>query len=286
MRISLVFHRAKPPAWTRSSALLLEVAWEALEDAGQVREHLAGTTTGVFIGISNNDYGRIQFNDLDRIDAYAGTGNALSIAANRISYVFDFQGPSLAIDTACSSSLVAVHQACNSLRSGESTLALAGGVNLILSPAITINFSKAGAMAPDGRCKTFDARANGYVRSEGAGVVVLKPLSRALADGDPIYAVIRGSAVNQDGRSNGLMAPNPHAQEAVLREAYRSAEVSPRRRSIRRSPWHGHALGRSNRGESAWARCLLSTVLPSARVSLARSKPTSVTSRPQPVSLD
>ncbi len=207
--------------------LLLEVAWEALEDAGQVREHLVGTPTGVFIGISNNDYGRIQFNDLDRIDAYAGTGNALSIAANRISYVFDFRGPSVAIDTACSSSLVAVHQACGSLRSGESTVALAGGVNLILSPAITINFTKAGAMAPDGRCKAFDARANGYVRSEGAGVVVLKPLSRALADGDPIYAVIRGSAVNQDGRSNGLMAPNPQAQEAVLREAYRRAAVSP-----------------------------------------------------------
>jgi myxalamid-type polyketide synthase MxaE and MxaD len=207
--------------------LLLEVVWEALEDAGLVREHLAGTPTGVFIGISNNDYGRIQFNDLDRIDAYAGTGNALSIAANRISYVFDFRGPSIAIDTACSSSLVAVHQACNSLRSGESTLALAGGVNLILSPAITINFTKAGAMAPDGRCKAFDARANGYVRSEGAGVVVLKPLSQALADGDPIYAVIRGSAVNQDGRSNGLMAPNPGAQEAVLREAYSRAAVSP-----------------------------------------------------------
>ncbi len=207
--------------------LLLELTWEALEDAGQVREHLAGTPTGVFIGISNNDYGRIQFNDLDRIDAYAGTGNALSIAANRISYVFDFRGPSIALDTACSSSLVAVHQACNSLRSGESTLALAGGVNLILSPAITINFTKAGAMAPDGRCKAFDARANGYVRSEGAGVVVLKPLSKALADHDPIYAVIRGSAVNQDGRSNGLMAPNPTAQEAVLREAYRRAAVSP-----------------------------------------------------------
>jgi len=207
--------------------LLLEVAWEALEDAGQPRERLTGTPTGVFIGISNNDYGRIQFNDPDRIDAYAGTGNALSIAANRISYVFDFRGPSIAVDTACSSSLVAVHQACGSLSSGESTLALAGGVNLILSPAITINFSKAGAMAPDGRCKAFDARANGYVRSEGAGIVVLKPLTKAIADGDPIYAVIRGSAVNQDGRSNGLMAPNPRAQEAVLREAYRRAAVSP-----------------------------------------------------------
>ena len=207
--------------------LLLEVAAEALEDAGQPREGLAGSAAGVFIGVSNNDYGRLQLGDFKRIDAYAGTGNALSIAANRISYVFDLRGPSLAIDTACSSSLVAVHAACNSLLRGESVLALAGGVNLILSPAITINFSKAGAMAPDGRCKSFDARANGYVRSEGAGVVVLKPLGRALADGDPIYAVICGSAVNQDGRSNGLMAPNPRAQEAVLREAYRCAGVSP-----------------------------------------------------------
>ena len=207
--------------------LLQEVTWEALEDAGQVIDKIAGTRTGVFIGISNNDYGRTQFSDLSRIDAYAGTGNALSIAANRISYLFDFRGPSLAIDTACSSSLVAVHLACTSLRNGESTLALAGGVNLILSPAITINFTKAGVMAPDGRCKAFDAGANGYVRSEGAGVVVLKPLSHAIADGDPIYAVIRGSAVNQDGRSNGLMAPNPIAQEAVLREAYRRANVSP-----------------------------------------------------------
>ena len=207
--------------------LLLEVTWEALQDAGQVPERLAGTQAGVFIGIATNDYGRLQWNDLERIDAYAGTGNAMSIAANRISYLFDFRGPSLAIDTACSSSLVAVHLACCSLRNGESTLALAGGVNLILSPAIAINFTKAGAMAPDGRCKAFDARANGYVRSEGAGVVVLKPLSKARADGDPIYAVIRGSAVNQDGRSNGLMAPNPLAQEAVLREAYRQAAVSP-----------------------------------------------------------
>ena len=207
--------------------LLLEVAWEALQDAGQVAERLAGTQAGVFIGISNNDYGRIQFGDTHRIDAYAGTGNALSIAANRISYLFDFRGPSMAIDTACSSSLVAVHLACRSLWNGESSIALAGGVNLILSPAITINFTKAGVMAPDGRCKAFDARANGYVRSEGAGVVVLKPLFRALADADPIYAVVRGSAVNQDGRSNGLMAPNPLAQEAVLREAYRRAGVSP-----------------------------------------------------------
>jgi acyl transferase domain-containing protein/acyl carrier protein len=206
--------------------LLLEVTWEALEDAGQAPEKVVGSRTGIFVGISNNDYGRIQFSDLDRIDAYAGTGNALSIAANRISYLFDFRGPSIAIDTACSSSLVAVHLACDSLRKHESTLALAGGVNLILSPAITVNFTKAGVMARDGRCKTFDASANGYVRSEGVGLVVLKPLSRAIADGDPIYAVVIGSAVNQDGRSNGLMAPNPLAQESVLRQAYSNANVS------------------------------------------------------------
>src|SRR5262249_34181956 len=149
--------------------ILAEVTWEALEDAGIPAERLAGSATGVFIGIATNDYGRFQFEDFTRIDAYAGTGNAFSIAANRLSYLFDLRGPSMAIDTACSSSLVAVHQACRSLARGDCELAVAGGVNLILSPAIAINFSKAGAMAPDGRCKAFDARADGYVRSEGAG---------------------------------------------------------------------------------------------------------------------
>lgn len=207
--------------------LLLEVAWEALEDAGQVVEHLAGTRTGVFIGIGPGDYGRIQVRDPSIISAYTNTGNLLSIAANRISYLFDFRGPSMSVDTACSSSLVAVHLACQSLWSEESTLALAGGVNLLLLPELTIGFSKARALSPDGRCKAFDARANGYVRGEGAGLVVLKPLLHALADRDPIYAVIRGSAVNNDGRTNGLTAPNRWAQEAVLQEAYQRASVSP-----------------------------------------------------------
>lgn len=208
--------------------LLLEVAWEALEDAGQMPERLAGTKTGVFIGINGFDYYTLLMdNPAHNIDAYVGTGNTNCIAANRISYLFDFIGPSLGIDTACSSSLVAVHLACQSIWNGESTLALAGGVRIILSPWIAVSFAKAGFMAPDGRCKTFDSRANGYVRSEGAGVVVLKPLSQAFADKDPIYAVIRGSAINQDGRSNGLTAPNPWAQEAVLREAYRQAGISP-----------------------------------------------------------
>ncbi|HVG58805.1 MAG TPA: amino acid adenylation domain-containing protein, partial [Hyalangium sp.] len=223
--------------------LLLEVAWEALENAGLPAEQLAGTKAGVFIGISTSDYGILQMSGSELSDAYAGTGSALSIAANRLSYTLDLRGPSFAVDTACSSSLVAVHQACRSLRSGESTVAIAGGVNVLLSPQITVNFSKAGFMAPDGRCKPFDSRANGYVRAEGAGVVILKPLSRAQADGDTIYAVIRGSAVNQDGRSNGLTAPNRVAQEDVLREAYRNAGVSPGRVRYVEAHGTGTALG-------------------------------------------
>ncbi len=207
--------------------LLLEVAWEALEDAGQITGRLAASRTGVFVGVSTYDYGSLQFGRPDLIDAYSGTGGALSIAANRLSYALDLHGPSMAIDTACSSSLVSVHLACRSLRDGESTLALAGGVNVILSPALSTNFSKASLMAADGRCKTFDAAADGYVRGEGAGVVVLKPLSQALSDGDQIYAVLRGSATNHDGRTNGLTAPSRQAQEAVLTEAYRHAGLSP-----------------------------------------------------------
>jgi len=223
--------------------LLLQTAWEALEDAGQVIEQLSGTHTGVFVGISGNDYGQVQLSDPRLSDPYAGTGSALSIAANRLSYAFDFRGPSLAVDSACSSSLVAVHLASQSLRRGECQLALAGGVNIILSPMITLNFTHAGFMAADGRCKAFDARADGYVRGEGVGVVVLKLLSRALADGDPIYAVIRGSAVNNDGRSNGLTAPNRQAQEAVLREAYQQADVSPGEVQYLEAHGTGTALG-------------------------------------------
>jgi acyl transferase domain-containing protein/acyl-CoA synthetase (AMP-forming)/AMP-acid ligase II/acyl carrier protein len=207
--------------------LLLEVAWEALEDAGLPPERVRSSSTGVFVGLSNVDYARFQLGVPEALDAYAGTGNAASIAANRLSFFFDFHGPSLTVDTACSSALVAVHLACQSLRTGECSLALAGGVNVIVDPGPTVVFSKAGLMAPDGRCKVFDARADGYVRSEGCGVVVLKPLSRAEADGDPVYAVILGSAVNQDGRSNGLTAPSRQAQEAVLRAACRQAGVAP-----------------------------------------------------------
>ena len=207
--------------------MLLEVALEALEDAGESPQRLGGTRTGVFVGISSSEYGALHLRNTEHADAYLSAGNALSIAANRISYVWDFRGPSLAVDTACSSSLVAVHLACRSLWSGESTLALVGGSNLILSPAVTLSFSRAGATSVDGRCKPFDAGADGIVRSEGVAIVVLKPLSQAIAAGDGIYAVIRGTAVNQDGRTNGLVAPNPRAQEDVLREAYRVAGISP-----------------------------------------------------------
>jgi len=207
--------------------LLLEVAWEALEDAGLAAERLSGSRTGVFVGISNSDYARLLYRDLYDITAYSATGTCLSVAANRVSYVFNFRGPSLAIDTACSSSLVSVHLACAALCRGEADLCLAGGVNLILCPEGTIIFSQARMMAADGRCKTFDDRADGYVRGEGCGLVVLKRLADALRDGDRVLAVIRGSAVNQDGLTNGLTAPNGPSQIQVIRDALEDAGVRP-----------------------------------------------------------
>jgi acyl transferase domain-containing protein/acyl-CoA synthetase (AMP-forming)/AMP-acid ligase II/acyl carrier protein len=223
--------------------LLMEVSWEALENGEQVPSRMAGSPTGVFIGIGGTDYSRFQFDSLRQVDAYAGTGNAHSIAANRLSYFFDFKGPSLSVDTACSSSLVAVHLACQSLRRGEARMALAGGVNLILSPEVTIAFSQARMMSSKGRCFTFDAEADGYVRGEGCGVVVLKRLSDALADGDPVWAVIRGTAVNQDGRSNGLTAPNGLAQQAVIREALKDAGLKPSDLSYMEAHGTGTPLG-------------------------------------------
>ena len=207
--------------------LVLELAWEALEDAGLPPSRLRGSRTGVFIGLSHSEYGIMLSSDLAQTDAFVGTGTAHCIAANRVSFLFGLSGPSVTLDTACSSSLVSVHMACQSLRCGESDLALAGGVNLILSPLGTVNLTKAGFSAPDGRVRAFDAKASGYVRGEGAGMVVLKPLAAARRDGDPVYAVIRGSAVNQNGASNGLTAPSGQAQEGVLREAYAQAKVSP-----------------------------------------------------------
>jgi malonyl CoA-acyl carrier protein transacylase len=223
--------------------LLLEVAWETLENAAVSPNKLAGSQTGVFIGISSNDYSRFQCESYADIDAYTGTGNALSIAANRLSYVLDLRGPSLAVDTACSSSLVSVHLACQSLQNKECNQALAGGVNLILSPELTITFSQAKMMAADGRCKTFDADADGYVRSEGCGLVLLKRLSDAQSDGDNILAIIRGSAINQDGRSNGLTAPNGLSQQAVIRQALSNAGVTPSELSYVETHGTGTALG-------------------------------------------
>ncbi|WP_285778906.1 type I polyketide synthase [Microtetraspora sp. NBRC 13810] len=207
--------------------IVLEVAWEALEDAGVAPGSLSGSLTGVYVGASTFDHGAGLLGSGGAAEAYDGTGSALSVIANRLSYCLNLHGPSMITDTACSSSLVAVHLACQALRNGEADLALAGGVNVITSPRIALSFSQGRLMAPDGRCKAFDHRANGYVRSEGAGIVVLRPLHKALADGDRIYAVIRGGAVNQDGRTNGLAAPNRPAQEAVLRAAYAAAGIDP-----------------------------------------------------------
>ncbi len=202
--------------------LILETSWQALEDAGIRPNSLAGSRTGVFIGLSSHDFSLMH----TAIPPRAGTGSAGSIAANRLSYLLDLRGPSMVVDTACSSSLVALDLAVQSLRLGRSTTALVGGVNVMLVPEMTIAFSQAGMMAPDGRCKTFDAAADGYVRGEGCGVVVLKRLSDAQRDGDRIVAVIRGVAVNQDGQSNGMTAPNGLSQQAVVREALADAGVA------------------------------------------------------------
>jgi phthiocerol/phenolphthiocerol synthesis type-I polyketide synthase E len=209
--------------------LLLEVAWEALENAALHPDELAGTATGVFVGLCSNSYlnAHLLQGDLARLDGPFGVGNIASIASGRLSYFFGFQGPSLTLDTACSSSLVAIHLACQSLRQGETDLALAGGVNLVLSPDLSVLSAKLGVMAPDGRCKTFDALADGYSRSEGCGIVVLKRLRAAVAAGDRVLAVVRGTAVNQDGRSSALTAPNGLAQEQVLRRALESAGLAP-----------------------------------------------------------
>ena len=207
--------------------LLLEVAWEALEHAGIPPSSLRRSQTGVFAGACYTDYGYLAALDLTGVDAWTNPGGALSIIANRLSYFLDLRGPSVTVDTACSSSLVAVHLACQSLRIGDSDLALAAGVNLLLAPGVFRAFDQTGALSPTGACHTFDADADGFVRGEGCGVVVLKRLSDALRDGDRLLAVVRGSAVNQDGRSNGMLAPNPAAQMAVLRAAYANAGVSP-----------------------------------------------------------
>lgn len=206
--------------------LLLETTWEALEHAGIPATSLRQSRTGVFLGIAGTDYHRLVLGDRDA-DTHASTGTLASVAAGRISYVLGLNGPAVSVDTACSSSLVAVHLAARSLRTGESDLAIAAGVNLMLSPELTVNFCRAGMLSRDGRCKTFDADADGYIRSEGCGVVLMKRLSDAQRDGDRIFGVVRGTAINQDGRSSGLTAPSGPAQAAVIRDALADAGVGP-----------------------------------------------------------
>jgi acyl transferase domain-containing protein/acyl-CoA synthetase (AMP-forming)/AMP-acid ligase II/acyl carrier protein len=208
--------------------LLLEVSWEALENANLAPRRLREARGGIFIGITAADYAqRVVAGGIENIDAYGGTGNALCAAAGRLAFTLGWQGPALAIDTACSSSLVALHEACSGLRAGECDIALAGGVNLILDPAVSITLAKAHALSPDDRCKAFDASANGYVRSEGCGMLVLKRLADAQRDGDRILALVRATAVNQDGRSSGLTVPNGLAQERVIADALKAAGVAP-----------------------------------------------------------
>lgn len=206
--------------------LLLEVAWEALEDAGLPFSHVAGSQTSVSIGIGWSDYLRLQSQTWSRLDGYTATGNRYGFAANRISYVFDLRGPSVSLDTGCTSSLSAIHLACQSLWTGEAPLALAGGVHLMLSPDSTIMVSKTGLLSPDGRCKTLDAEANGYVLGEGAGIIVLKPLSQ-LQPSDRAYAFIHGISVNHNGHNEWIIASSSAAQEALLRDAYGRAGIDP-----------------------------------------------------------
>ena len=224
--------------------LLLEVSWEALEYAGLAATALP-KRTGIFVGIGQNDYAQLQLNAREpkRISAYDLTGNLSCFVSGRLSYLLGLQGPNMVVDTACSSSLVAIHLACQSLRTAECELAIAGGVHLILSPEITLALSRIQALAPDGRCKTFSAQADGYGRGEGCGMIVLKRLSDAQKDGDNILALIRGSAVNHDGPSSGLTVPNKLAQEALLRQALKNAQVSPQDVSYVEAHGTGTELG-------------------------------------------
>ena len=225
--------------------LLLETAWEAIEDAGLVLDHVNGTDIGVFAGISHTDYQNIQGGIADRtgISAHSPTGNAHSIAANRISYCLNLTGPSIAMDTACSSALTAIHVACEHLRAGRCELALAGGVTVMITPDGFIGFSQASMLSPDGRCRAFDAGANGFVRGEGAGMIVLKPLHRALADGDTVHAVIHGTSANQDGHTNGIMVPGEEAQARLVREACADAGIDPREVGFVEAHGTGTAVG-------------------------------------------
>ena len=225
--------------------ILLEVAWQAFEDAGLVVDRKKTINAGVFVGISNQDFGRICHNlsEMDNLDTHHATGISFCIAANRISYVFNLTGPSFALDTACSSSLVAVHLACSSLRRGECEFALAGGANIILNPETYVSFCNLSMLSPDGRCHAFDARANGFVRSEGAGLVILMPLSKAVTQGREVYAVIRETGINQDGHTPGITVPNRLSQEKLMRQVYRNSGIKPGMVSFVEAHGTGTAIG-------------------------------------------
>lgn len=217
--------------------ILLEIVWEAMEDAGIDPQKLEGSNTGVYIGAFIMDYQLIQMKYVDFIDTHTAIGSMLTMASNRISYIFDLRGPSISVDTACSGSLVAIHLSCQSIWNNQCPLVIAGGVNVITTPEYTIAESKGGFLSPEGRCKTFDAGADGFARGEGAGVVILKPLAQALADNDFVYAVIRGTGANQDGHTNGITVPRGESQEDLMREVYRNAGISPQQ--IRYVEAHG-----------------------------------------------
>src|ERR1700761_2925943 len=256
--------------------MALELTWEALEHARIPASSLRGESVGVYVGTSVMDYSYLAMSDPTVAHPYAIPGTASSIVANRVSYFFDFHGPSVAVDTACSSSLVATHQAVQALRSGECDTALAGGVHALITPAVTLGFDEIGqVLAPDGRIKSFSSDADGYTRSEGGAMLVLKRVDDARRDGDQILAVIAGSAVNHDGRSNGLIAPNPDAQADVLRRAYKDAGINPRTidyieahgtGTVLGDPIEAQALGRViGRGRPADKPLLLAAVKPNAR---------------------
>jgi microcystin synthetase protein McyD len=222
--------------------LLLETTWQALESAGQNPQQLRNSQTGVFVGAMTQDYAQLSYAP-EAINAYTGSGTSVSVAAGRLSYVFGLQGPSMTVDTACSSSLVAVHLACNALRNGECDIAVAGGVNVILTPIISLIESRAQMLAPDGRCKTFDASANGIVRGEGCGIIVLKRLSQAVKNSDRILARVYGTAVNHDGPSSGLTVPNGDAQEKLLHQALKAARLKPEQIDFIEAHGTGTAIG-------------------------------------------
>src|SRR5215207_5884841 len=225
--------------------LLLETAWEAIEDAGLVLDFDQGTDLGVFVGISHNDYQVIQGTPWDShgISPHSPTGSAHSIAANRISYCLNLRGPSVAMDTACSSALTAVHAACEHIRAGRGDTAMAGGVTVMITPGGFIGFSQAGMLSPEGRCAAFAADASGFVRGEGAGMVVLKRLSKAQADGDPILGVICGTSLNQDGHTNGISLPSPEAQARLVRDACIDAGIKPSQVGFVEAHGTGTAVG-------------------------------------------